>query len=167
MNMSRAALAFQQTLEDLEVPEEALGDRAQQEQIGRRAALLATAELQWRDALGPLLSWREVADLLRGVGTRQGVNDLGRRGRLLALPTKDGRVLYPLFQLRDGRPLAVIPKVLAAFSAVELEPWTMASWFVSPQDELDRATPVEWLEHDGDEEQVVEAARRSAAALAR
>ena len=54
--MSHVALAFQKTLEDLDVPEEALGDREQQREIGRRAALLATAEMQWRDALGPLRS---------------------------------------------------------------------------------------------------------------
>jgi hypothetical protein len=167
MKVSHVALAFQKTLEDLDVPEEALGDREQQREIGRRAALLATAEMQWRDALGPLVSWRKVADLLSGVGTRQGVNDLGRRGRLLALHTKDGRVLYPLFQLRDGRPLAVIPKVLAAFGEVDLDAWTTASWFVSPQDTLDGATPVDWLERGGDEVGVLEAARRSAAALAR
>jgi hypothetical protein len=57
--------------------------------------------------------------------------------------------------------------VLALFGEVDLDPWTNASWFVSPQDTLDGATPVDWLERDGDEERVLEAARRSAAALAR
>ncbi len=55
-------LAFQTTLESLDLPEESLEDEAVQQEIGRRGALLATAGLHWEEQLGPLLSWHDVAE---------------------------------------------------------------------------------------------------------
>jgi hypothetical protein len=159
-----AVAAFEKTLERLDLPEEMGGE--QMERLGRRAALLGAAEVTWQDHLGPLYEWRQVADVLRTVRTRQGVNDLGRRGRLLALPTKTGQVLYPAFQFRGGRPLPGLPEVLSTFSETGPSPWTVASWFVTSQDELEGRTPVEWLSGPESPEPVKVAARRAAGAFA-
>ncbi|MGH9380080.1 MAG: hypothetical protein ACRD2Z_05660, partial [Thermoanaerobaculia bacterium] len=67
MAKSAAAEAFRETLAELGIDETdpELGDpRA----LGRRGALLAVAGAVWRRHLGPLLSTKQVAELL-GVGT--------------------------------------------------------------------------------------------------
>lgn len=160
-----ATTAFGQTLEALELGDEDLNQEAQQA-LGRRAALLGAAEIAWRDHLGPLLHWQQVAEILQSVTTRQGVNDRGRRGRLLAVETKAGQVLYPAFQFRGGRALPSLPELLAAFKDTDTSPWTVASWFVTPQDELEGQTPALWLSAGRPTEPVKLAARRTAAGRA-
>ena len=88
-----ALQAFQQTLERLDFPEGRLADPEVQARLGRRAALLATSELTWDEHLGPLYEWSDVAEVLGTVGTRQGISDLAKRHRLLALGTKGGKLL--------------------------------------------------------------------------
>src|SRR6266496_4182148 len=97
-----ALQAFQDTLDRLDLPEDRLADPEVQERLGRRAALLATSELTWEEHLGPMYEWADVASVLGTVRTRQGVNDLAKRRRLLALPTKSGKLLYPAFQFRGS-----------------------------------------------------------------
>jgi hypothetical protein len=162
---STATLVFQETLEQLDIPEESLSDEETQAEIGRRGALLATAGLHWERHLGPLVGWRQVADLLGTVTTRQGVNDLQRRHRLLGLRSKSGELAYPLFQLSDGRPLPGLPQVFEAFKDARLDDWTIASWLVTPQDLLDGDSPSEWLKSGGSVELALEAARRTAVGL--
>jgi hypothetical protein len=161
---STATLVFQETLEQLDIPEEQLSKELQAE-VGRRGALLATAGLNWERHLGPLLGWRQVAELLGSVSTRQGVNDLQKRRRLLGLRSKSGELVYPLFQLADGKPLPGLPRVLEAFEDATLDDWTIASWLVSPQDLLGGEAPAEVLNSGGSVELVLETARRSAAGL--
>jgi hypothetical protein len=162
-----AAVAFEETLESLDLPEGSVEDKETQRELGRKAAMLATADLQWSEHVGPLVGWRDVADLLKSVRTRQGVHDLARRGRLLALPTKDGQLVYPLFQFRDGKPLPEMPRIIEAFGKARISPWTLASWMVTPQRPLEGASPVEWLKRGRSSETVLEAASRRAAALER
>jgi hypothetical protein len=71
--LDTAASAFWDALQDLGLAEgdSNLGDAAA---FGRRAALLAAADLLWRRHLGTLLSTREVQQLLGGC-TRQAVSD--------------------------------------------------------------------------------------------
>jgi hypothetical protein len=114
-----------------------------------------------------LLSPHDVQALL-GVTTRQAIHDLVQRGRLLGLPIRGGRKVYPRFQFgTDGRPYPGLAPLLAIFRAVEANPWTIASWFTTEQPELDGLTPVEWLAGAHDPERLLEAARHSAAPLAR
>jgi hypothetical protein len=162
-----AAVAFEETLESLDLPEGSIEDNDAQRELGRKAAMIATADLQWGEHLGPLVGWRDVADLLASVRTRQGVHDLAKRRRLLALPTKDGQLVYPLFQFRDGKPLPEMPRIIEAFGDARLSPWTLASWMVTPQRPLENVSPVDWLKRGRPAETVLEAARRSAAALER
>ncbi|HZO28404.1 MAG TPA: hypothetical protein VFH48_20700 [Chloroflexota bacterium] len=162
--IAAAAAAFEETLEELGLSgfEVELDDP---EGLGRRAALLVAAGAVWDRHLGTMLDSRQVQELLR-VQTRQAVNDLMKRGRLLGLPVKARRWAFPSFQFSgSGRPYAVLPDVLAAFDGVVATPYTIASWFVSPHRLLDDQTPVEWLSAGGDAELVRQAADRSAARM--
>lgn len=135
--------------------------------FGRRAALLAAAERLWAAHLGPLLEGGQVQEIL-GVGTRQAVSDFARRRRLLALPSGDGRVRYPAWQFGpNGRPFPVMADVLGVFAAAEVDPHTVASWWVTPKPGLGNATPAEWLRRGRDEAAVLEEARRAADRLGR
>ena len=163
---AKALQAFQDTLERLDLPEDRLAEPGVQEQLGRRAALLATSELTWDDHLGPMYEWNDVAAVLGTVGTRQGVHDLARRKRLLALPTKGGKLLYPAFQFSGARTLSGLHQLLTELDSAGVSPWTQASWFVTPQDDLDGETPVAFLSREAPGERVVRAARRAAARLA-
>jgi hypothetical protein len=49
------------------------------------------------------------------------VADLSQEQRLLALPTADGHVLFPSFQFHDGRPLAVMPRILRVLDEAGLD----------------------------------------------
>jgi len=144
-------------------PEPSLGDPAD---LGERAALLVVAQSSWQSHLGTLFDTAEVQALL-GVGTRQAVSDRARRGGLLMLPTADGRRHYPAFQFGpSGHPFPVLPRLLAAFAEAEVSPYTVASWFRTPQALLDAATPAQWMGEGKPEERLLEAARRTAARFA-
>src|SRR5436305_14755750 len=160
-----AARAFERTLEELERREDApdLGDPTA---LGRRAALLATAEAVWGRHLGPLFDVDQVKAVL-GVGSRQAVSDLAKRGRLLALDAAGRRKLYPSFQFgSDGRPFAELARVLAIFGGAVETAYTVASWLVSPQELLAGETPAAWMRSRRDPEILFAAARRAAAVLA-
>jgi hypothetical protein len=161
-----ALRAFQETLEGLDLPEGRLADPEVQARLGRRAALLATSELTWDEHLGPMYAWSDVAALLGTVTTRQGISDLAKRHRLLALPTKAGKMLYPAFQFHGARAIAGLHELLLELDASGASPWTQASWFVTPQDELDGTSPVEYLSRRRLDERVLLAVRRMAARLA-
>jgi hypothetical protein len=165
-SFTKALKAFQDTLERLDLPEGRLAEPGVQEQLGRRAALLATSELTWDDHLGPLYEWNDVAAVLGTVGTRQGIHDLARRKRLLALPTKSGKLLYPAFQFSGGRALSGLHELLAVLDESGVSPWTQASWFVTPQEEIDGETPAAFLSRKSVDERVMDAARRAATRLA-
>jgi hypothetical protein len=164
--IATAATAFEQTLHDLGFSgnEVELGDA---EELGRRGALLAVSDIVWRQRLGTLLDSRQVRVLLGGK-TRQAVSDLAKRGRLLALPDERGRLRFPAFQFTGaGRPLLALADILAVFAPAEVSPYTVASWFVTPQALLEDASPAHWLAGGRDPGLAIEAARRTAARLSR
>ena len=120
---------------------------------------------EWRRHLGPVLSRQQVVEAL-GVAGGTGVDELVERGQLLGLPTLGQELIFPAFQFGDdGQLIPGLPAILAAFDGVVISPYTIASWFVTPQIALGRRTPVTWLRRGKDPEQVKEAARRSAARL--
>jgi len=162
--IAAAAAAFEETLEELGLSGSEV-ELEDPEGLGRRAALLVAARAVWDRHLGTMLDGRQVQELL-GVQTRQAVNDLMKRGRLLGLPVKSRRWAFPSFQFSgSGRPYTVLPDVLAAFDGVVTTPYTVASWFVSPHPLLDDQTPAEWLSAGRDGELVRQAAQRSAARM--
>lgn len=162
-----ASESFKEALQELGL------DRSTEElggpkELGRRAALTAAAEAAWTNHLGPLLDTKQVQELL-GVRSRQAVSDLSSRRRLLALPHSGRRVVYPAFQFAaSGRPLEALPSVLTEFvdRRAAASPWTIASWFVTPQSLLGGWTPARWLKARRDPEKVALAARRAASRMA-
>lgn len=167
MTRSRAAAAakaFVETLEELDLPEDT-PDFSDPAALGRRAALLAVSEAVWGKYLGPLLETDDVQTLLR-VSSRQAVSDLAKRRKLLALDASGGRKLYPVFQFNSsGRPHPEIAQIIEIFAGAVESPYTIASWFVSPQDLLDGETPTAWLKSGKGSTRLLEAARRSAGEL--
>lgn len=164
-NAHATAKVFEQTLERLE-REEGITDLGDPAVVGRRFALLAAAEAVWGRQLGPLFDLDQTKTVL-GVGTRQAVSDLAQRGRLLAVDSSGGRKLYPAFQFSpNGRPYPEIARVLEIFHGVVETPYTIASWFTSPQAQLEGETPASWIRSRRHPEGLYEAARRAAARLA-
>lgn len=168
MAMSAAAAAFDETLAELGFNEHdpEIGDPRS---LGRRAALFAVAGTLWGRHLGPLLTTTQVAELL-GVSTRQAVSDRVKRHRILALPAGERDLAYPAFQFSESgkrKPYPAMPPVLEVLSPAGLSPHTIASWFVTPQRDLDDATPVEWMAERRDVDRLLTAARRTAARTSR
>jgi hypothetical protein len=155
---SEAAEAFEETLNDLgvEVPREA----------AVRSAILAASDAVWAQGLERLLARAEVQTLMN-VGTRQGIADHVSRQRLLALPDRDGQRLFPAFQFgEDGRPLPGLGEVLRALHGAFESPYSLASWFVTGQEELAGETPAVML-RAGELEAVMLAAARTRERLIR
>ena len=133
--------------------------------LGRRAALLAASDVVWHKHLGPLYTTAQVRELM-GRGTRQSVSELAKRRRLLALAQEDGRLAFPAFQFRrGGERLPALEKILKAFDGAVETPYTIASWFVTPERALDGKTPAAWLRSRRRPERAVEAATRYAERL--
>lgn len=161
-----AVASFEETLEGLDL-EDAVLTPEQQQEMGRRAALLAVADQVWSGHLGPLLDGHEVQRLL-GVRTRQAVSDHAKRGRILALRDSRGRVRYPAFQFGpDGRPFGGVHRILRLFREAGVGEWTVGSWFRTRQRELDGWTPAAWLMDERPSEALEAAALHSAARLGR
>lgn len=159
MAVTRAARAFDETLAELGIDEEQLDA----EDFGRRAALLAASNLIWAQHLGPAYPTRLVRELFKS--SKQAVSDRVRRGTLLALPTEGGELVYPAFQFgTDGQPLPGIAEVIGALKDAVETPYTIATWLVSPEAELDGSAPIEQLRL-GRSELVSEVARHYAASL--
>ena len=122
----------------------------------------------WVDALGAFYDTDGVRRLLARHGAPVSRQAVHKRKGLLALTTGSGRVVYPAFQFR-GRTLAPgLARVLEALPAERVSPWTVASWLVSPEADLDGARPIEVL-FDADPagvDAVVRVARAWAADLA-
>ena len=161
--LAEAAKTFEQTLSELGITghEREIDPSA----LGRRAALLAAADVVWRKHLGPLYSSKQVREVM-GRGSRQSVNELVRRGRLLALPQSDGSLLFPAFQFaRDGNRLPGLERILEIFAGAVESTYTTASWFVTAEPLLGGKTPAAWLRTGSSVEPALVAARRYAERL--
>jgi len=159
-----AAEAFRATLAERGTLAGAAEDEARE--LGRRAALLVGSATSWREHLGELLDVPAVMALL-GVGTRQAVYDLVARRKMLGLPRRRGSMAFPAFQFDPaaGRPYPVLAEVLAVFAAARVDPYTVATWLATGQDELGAATPASLLADPGAGATVTAAAQRTAGRL--
>jgi len=116
----------------------------------------------WVQALGPLLQIDGARDLLK-LKNRGQVRDLSASGQLLEIGSPEGHELYPAFQFdASGSPYPEVASVIKTFSDVVETPYTIASWFVSPQDLLDGETPIAWMRAKKDTSELLAAAKRSA-----
>jgi hypothetical protein len=135
-------------------------------EVGKRAALLVDSASAWREHLGELLDVRQTMELL-GVTTRQAVYDLAARRRLLGLPRHGGGMAFPAFQFdpTTGRPYEVLPGLLAIFDTAGVDPYTVATWLATGQDELKDRSPASLLAERGAAGLLQAAAERLAARL--
>jgi DNA-binding CsgD family transcriptional regulator len=68
-------------------------------------------------------------------------------GRVIGVPWH-GRMLYPAFQFRDGRPSPVVVRAAATLRNRGLSGWPLALWFATPSGWLHDLRPVELLDED-------------------
>lgn len=121
-------------------------------------------DASWFARLGPTLSERDVRRRLQRDGAD--VAATVRADRLLGLPTETGALVYPAFQFGEGgRPHPALGSVLEMFDGAVETPYTVAAWFVSPQELLGGETPLGWLGQGGEHELLIEAARSAAASF--
>lgn len=132
------------------------------------AATILDSTALWVEHLGAFYDTEGVQTLLGGPDNPVSRQAVHKRKGLLALTTGNGRTVYPAFQFRDRTPIAGLGDVLDALPENLVSRWTLASWLVSPEAELDRDRPIDVLADGGDggRRLVVEAARRWAAQLA-
>jgi hypothetical protein len=108
------------------------------EELGERAGLTAAAASVWSQHVGPFIDSDGVMTLLGGV-SKQAVSQRVRSGRLLALRTESGRLVYPLWQFPDGGLLDGLAEVLDAAGydpQRKTTAWTLASWLCTEDAEL-------------------------------
>jgi hypothetical protein len=159
--MTTAAQAFEAALSELGIDDRELDA----ERFGRRAALLAASELLWEREVGPLVTTSQLQDLVRS--SRQAINERVRNHRILALPTEKGDYVYPLWQFGpSSQPLPGIAEIVQTFADIVQTPWTIASWLVADEPELDGRAPIEAL-RGGDVATALAAARHRAERLRR
>lgn len=137
-------------------------------EAGRRAVQLAVSPIVWSERLGPMLDTAQVCKWL-GV-TRQAVAKAVDTGRLMALPAGKYR-RFPAWQFSFANKTAIrgeVAELLAAFREVypDIRPLQIASWAMTAQPELAGSTPAAWLTEAGAVEPLLDAARRTAVALA-
>jgi hypothetical protein len=158
--MTRAAEAFDETLRELGLDQREFDD---EEQFGRRAALLAASEFLWERELGPMASASQVGELLGC--SRQAVNERVHRRTILALAAPTGYA-FPLFQFTgSGQTVPGITGVIRALSDAVQTPHTIAAWLVAPEAELGGAVPIEMLKRGEPDSAVTTAAERYAERL--
>lgn len=135
------------------------------ERLGRVLADALAARVEWDRHVGRLLEVDEARRRL-GVKSRQAVYQRLRRGTLLGWEDS-GRLVFPEFQFRArGGIYPGLTDALRVLKAASMRPKTLASWFHSPQPELDGETPLGWLRQGKSREVLLRAARQTTGALA-
>ncbi|RBY78960.1 hypothetical protein DQ238_11320 [Geodermatophilus sp. TF02-6] len=134
--------------------------------LAARAAdsALDTAEA-WTEHLGGFYDATTVGRLLSRGGRPVSRQAVHKRKGLLALTTGSGRVVYPAFQFVGGGVLPGLDAVQRAVPEELASRWTLASWLVTPQPQLDGQSPVQLL-REGSVAPVLTAARDLASSLA-
>ena len=130
------------------------------ETLGQLVALVPPAAPDALDAeIGPFHETAAVVTLLGGV-SKQAVDARRKKHTLLAVKTAGGRWAYPTFQFTGN---AVDPRLVPAIQAFRDAPaWSAALWFVTPNPDLDDATPLAWAREVRPREAVAASARRTA-----
>ena len=130
------------------------------EVLDRFVALLPPAAPSALDAeIGPFYDTAAVTTLLGGV-SKQAVEARRKKHTLLAVKTADGRWAYPTFQFTGN---AVDPRLVPAVQAFRHAPaWSAALWFVTPNPDLDGASPLDWARDERPRETLTASAARTA-----
>jgi hypothetical protein len=125
---------------------------------------VAVTEEVWDKQVGPLWSQAQVRELLGGVSSER-VDEMVQSRQLVGLADSSGRLRYPAFQFRDGRPLTDLIDAFWALRAA-ISAWPAAAWCTSPDPALDDRTPVEFVSAGGDRDRLLALTRRDAGRLA-
>lgn len=137
------------------------------EALGQAAALTIARPHVWEGQLGPLLASAQLRSLLGGI-SREALAQRVKRGTLIALRDRRGKVRYPLFQLDEsGAVPSEVPTLVKLFRDRGLSTWELTTFMTTPQRELDDRSPIDWIRSTGDDQLLLAVARESAAALAR
>ena len=112
------------------------------------------------ELLGPFWSSAKVRTAL-GINTRQALDSRISSGSVLALPTTDRRLLFPVFQfIAHGGDVRVRPALARMFSVLRAhDPWSVAVMVNTAAPELQGMTPFEWARAGHDDESLVRLAR--------
>ena len=103
--------------------------------------LLPAADFALDAEIGPFYDTTNAATILGGI-TKQAVASRRANGSILAVQSAEGRWAYPTFQFAGGD---VDARLLPAIQALRGCPrWSVALWFVTPNDDLGAATPLQW-----------------------
>lgn len=117
------------------------------------------------DLIGPCYDTVGVQQILgraRGSAvSKQAVEARRERRSILALRTSDGRWVYPVFQFADGSVRKDLATVLHTLG--ESPSWTAATWLRTPHVDLDRLSPLAWLDDGRPLTAVTRAAAQAAA----
>lgn len=136
--------------------------------VARVADRVLDPAVVWQEGLGAFYDTDGVRQLLGRDDEPVSRQAVHKRKGLLALTTGSGQVVYPAFQF-SGRTLAPgMDRVLEVLSADVVSRWTLASWLVSPDVELDGDRPIDVLfsGQPAAVDRVVQAASHWAAQLA-
>lgn len=122
----------------------------------------------WVEHLGPFYDTEGVRTLLSREGTPISRQAVHKRRGLLSLTTGSGQVVYPAFQFDGQRPTPGMTAVLHSLPEDLVSRWTVASWLMSADAELEGERPIDVLQEQGPEgeQAVLDAARRWAGQLA-
>lgn len=111
--------------------------------------------------IGPFYDTAAVQTLIGDTSSRA-VEDRRAKHSVVAVKTIDGRWAYPTFQFVGND---VDPALVPAIQALRDGPgWAAAMWFVTPNPDLDDATPLEWARQGHPPDRLVTSARRTARA---
>lgn len=122
-----------------------------------------TGPIDWKEVFGRLYTVTEVANKLLFPETL--VHKLRQEGIILLLNLEEeGGFVAPAFQFKeDGDIDPLVPLVRCVFKEADLSDLATASWFVTPQDELDGKKPVELFSDEVSRTNVYTAALHTAA----
>lgn len=84
----------------------------------------------WADVIGECYTAASLARVLEWTDAE--VAAATTSGRLLALRTTDGLVIYPRFQLQEGHVVDGLEEVLALLRTGTESVWTWAQWLATP-----------------------------------
>lgn len=116
-------------------------------------------ENELADLLAPYWTGQRTAEALRLDPSE--LADERSAHRLLGLMTTDGDYFYPVrqFERSDTGTTRVKPGLVRFMEAIEgLDPWTVGVLAVTPAEELDGLTPLQWLDDGRDPGRLIELA---------
>lgn len=127
----------------------------------RMLAAVPSPQHPWDAQIGPFYDTPGLCKLL-GV-SKQALHDRVKRGTLLAVTSRNGKVGYPAFQFTGDQLLPGLRETLAEFRDTPVDGWAIGAWFTTPAASLGKQTPAHWLAESEDIQPVIDLARDTAA----